>query len=201
MKIFSKIVSFLFHPMLMPTLGIFLILNAGTHLSFLPFEVRRLLYITVFVSSCLLPVSLLPLFFQLKIIRSFRMETARERVLPVLFSGVFYFLGYLLLKRLHISSLIESFVLASIAAVCLAVAVSWFWKISMHMIAVGGVTGVLFGLMFRYGVDVMVLTSVMLIISGVTGTARLYLNAHTPLQVYIGYFVGFIVVISGVFLA
>jgi membrane-associated phospholipid phosphatase len=200
MKLFSKILSFVFHPMLMPTLGMFFILNAGTHLSYLPFEMRRLVYIIVFVSSCLLPVSLFPLFLQMKVIRNFNMETARERVIPVLSATLFYILGYFLLSRLNISALIEAFILTSLVAVIFAVGVSWFWKISMHAIAVGGVTGVLFGIMFRYGIDLIVLTALMLVISGLTAMARLYLNAHSPAQVYVGYIGGFIIVFSGVFL-
>ncbi|MFO8001493.1 MAG: PAP2 family protein [Marinilabilia sp.] len=198
MKLFSKILTFLFHPMLMPTLGIFFILNAGAQLFSIPLEAKRLVYIIVFVSSCLLPVSLLPLFLQVKLINSFRMETARERVYPVLSAGLFYFLGYLLLARLNVSPLIEVFVLASLVALLLAVAVSYFWKISIHTLAVGGVTGALFGLMLRFGMDLVPVVSVMLIISGLIAMARLYLNAHTPAQVYAGYAVGFLIVMSGV---
>jgi membrane-associated phospholipid phosphatase len=200
MKLFSKILSFLFHPMLMPTLGIFFIFHTGTYLSFLSFEVKRLVYIIVFTSSCLLPVSLLPLFLQMKVINSFNMETSRERIVPALTAGIFYFLGYFLLNRLHISQLIEDFVLSSLIAILLAVGISFFWKISMHSIAVGGVTGAIVAIMVRYGIDLMLLLSVMLIISGITATARLYLNAHSPSQVYMGYLAGFLLVFGGTFL-
>ena len=201
MKLLSKILSVVFHPMLMPTLGIFLILHSGTHLSYLPFEVKRVVYIIVFISSCLLPISLLPLFLQMKLIKSFHMETARERIYPVLAAGVFYFLGYFLLSRLNISQLIEAFILSSLVAVLLSVGISFFWKISMHSLAVGGVTGVLAGVMFRYGVDLIFLISLMVLISGATVSARLYLNAHSPSQVYSGYLLGFVLVMAGVFLA
>jgi membrane-associated phospholipid phosphatase len=186
--------------MLMPTLGLFLILQSGTHLSFLPFELKRLIYIIVLSSSCLLPVSLLPLFLQFKVINSFRMETARERVWPLLFSGIFFLFGYFLLMRLQVPSLILTFLLASLVAVILALLISLFWKISLHMLAVGGVTAVLLGIAFRFGINLMVPVSFMILVSGLVGTARLYLGAHSPAQVYAGYFTGFVVVLSGVFL-
>ncbi len=198
MKIFSKILSLLFHPMLMPTLGIFFIFNAGTHLSYMPFEVKRLIYLIIFISSCLLPLSLLPLFLQLKIIKSFKMEAARERIYPVLTTGVFYFLGYFLLSRLNVSPMIENFVLATLVAVLFAAGISFFWKISLHAIAVGGVTAALVGMMYKYGSDLILLVSLMVLISGLIATARLYLNAHTPSQVYVGYATGFILVLLGV---
>lgn len=128
------------------------------------------------------------------------METARERIYPVLTTGVFYFLGYFLLSRLNVSPLIENFVLATLVAVLLAAGISFFWKISLHAIAVGGVTAALVGMMFKYGADLILFVALMLLISGLTATARLYLNAHSPSQVYVGYTTGFIIVFLGVFL-
>jgi len=154
----------------------------------------------VIISSCLLPVSLLPLFLQMKVIKSFKMETARERVYPVLVTGLFYFLGYFFLRRLNISPLIENFVLSILVAVLLAAAISFFWKISLHAIAVGGVTAVLAAMMFKYGVDLVLLVSFMVLISGLTTMARLYLNAHSPSQVYAGYATGFTIVFLGALL-
>ncbi len=200
MKIFSQIVSFVFHPMLMPTLGLFFILHAGTHVSYLPFEMRRLIYIIVFTSSCLLPVSLLPLFLQLKVINSFQMKTARERVWPLLFTGLFFLLGYFLLLRLKVPSLILAFLMASLLAVIIALAVSLYWKMSLHALAVGGVTAMLMGVALRFGVDLIVPVTFMLLVSGLVGTARLYLGAHNPAQIYAGYFTGFFVVLTGALL-
>ncbi|WP_010662027.1 hypothetical protein [Marinilabilia salmonicolor] len=200
MKLFSKILSIVFHPMLMPTFGLFLIFNAGLHLSYMPFEIKRLVYLIVFISSSLLPVSLLPLFLQMKVIKSFKMETARERIYPVLVTGVFYFLGYFLLRRLNVSPLIENYMLSILVAVLLAAGISFFWKISLHAIAVGGVTAVLAAMMIKYGVDLLLLVSLMVLISGLVAMARLCLNAHSSSQVYVGYITGFVIVFAGVVL-
>ena len=200
MKIFSKIISFLFHPMLMPTLGIFMIFQAGTHVSFLPFEAKRIVYITVFLTTCILPLSLLPLLLQFGIIKSFQMETSRERVLPVFFTGFFYYLGYLLLKKMGLSGIIGSFMLASLIAVLSAVVVTTFWKISLHTIGIGGVTGAVMALAFRYGVDLSLLVFLLLVASGITASARLYLGSHKPSQVYVGFLWGFLIVFSSVFM-
>ncbi len=126
------------------------------------------------------------------------MESARERVYPVLTTGVFYFLGYFLLSRLNVSPLIEGFVLSSLVAVLLAAGISFFWKISMHAIAVGGVTGALAGMMLKYGIDLILMVAMMLLISGLVASARLFLNAHKPSQVYVGFFSGFVLVFLGV---
>jgi hypothetical protein len=198
MKVFSKIISVLFHPMLMPTLGIFVIFQAGTHVSFLPYEAKRIIYITVFLTTCILPLSLLPLLLQFGAIKSFQMETARERVLPVFFTGFFFYLGYLLLKKMGVSGIIGNFMLASLIAVLSAIVVTVFWKISLHTIGIGGVAGAVMALAFRYGMDLSLLVFLLLLASGITGSARLYLGAHKPAQVYVGFLWGFLIVFSSV---
>ncbi len=186
--------------MLMPTLGVFVILQAGTHVSFLSFEAKRIIYITVFLTTCLLPLSLLPLLLQFGAIKSFQMETARERVLPVFFTGFFFYLGYLLLKKMGVSGIIGSFMLASLIAVLSAVVVTLFWKISLHTIGIGGVAGAVMALAFRYGMDLSLLIFLLLMASGITASARLYLGAHKPAQVYAGFLWGFLIVFSSVFM-
>ncbi|GAO28380.1 hypothetical protein [Geofilum rubicundum] len=198
MKLFSKIVSILFHPMLMPTLGVFVIFQAGTHVSFMPFEAKRIIYITVFLTTCLLPLSLLPLLYQFGVIKSFQMESARERVLPVFFTGFFYYMGYLLLKKLGVSGVIGSFMLASLVAVLSAVVVTLFWKISLHTIGIGGVAGAVMALAFRFGIDLTLLIFLLFLASGITASARLYLGAHQPAQVYAGFLWGFLIVFASV---
>jgi hypothetical protein len=200
MKFFSKVVSYIFHPMLMPTLGVFVIFQADTHVSFMPFEAKRIIYITVFLTTCLLPLSLLPLLYQFGVIKSFQMETARERVLPVFFTGFFFYMGYLLLKKLGVSGVISNFMLASLIAVLSAVVVTLFWKISLHTIGIGGVAGAVMAMAFRYGIDLSLLIFILFLASGITASARLYLGDHQPAQVYAGFLWGFLIVFASVFM-
>ena len=117
MRLASKVISFLFHPMLMATIGMYLILNIGPLSSILGADGKRLIYLIVFFSTAVLPVSLLPLFYQFGVIKSFQMESSRERVVPVMMTAFFYFLGYLLLKRLGVTGLIAGFMQATVPAV------------------------------------------------------------------------------------
>jgi len=200
MKIFSKVISILFHPMLMPTLGLFLIFQSGVDVSFLPFEAKRIVYIIVLLTTCILPLSILPVMLQFGVINSFQMNTGRERVIPVLFTGLFYYMGYVLLNRIGLSGIIGGFMLASLVALLLAVVVSFFWKISLHSIGIGGVVGAVMGIAFRYDIDLSVILLGALLASGLTASARLYLGAHRPAQVYAGFIWGFSVVFSSIFI-
>ncbi|TCO10848.1 PAP2 family protein [Natronoflexus pectinivorans] len=198
MKLASKIVSILFHPMLMPTIGIYLIFQAGTHVSYMSLDAKRIIYFTVFLSTAILPLSLLPLLYQFKLIKSFNMETSRERLFPVFFAGLFYYLGYALLKKMGVPGLIGNFMLVTLLALLLAVGITIFWKISMHMIGIGGVTGAVMALALRYGLDMSGWMVLLFLASGITATARLHLGAHTPAQVYAGFVLGWSVVFGSV---
>lgn len=198
MRTLSKTLSTILHPMLIPTLGLFLIFNIGGHFSYLPIEHKRIIYLIVFVSTCMLPLVLMPLFLLLGVIKSIYMEERRERILPTVFTGMFFCLGYYFLSRIPIvPSFIQSFMLATIIAISLALLITLFWKVSMHMIGIGGLTGALLALSFRFGIDIWLLFSMALVLAGALGSARLYLNAHTPAQVHVGFLLGGLVVFVG----
>jgi membrane-associated phospholipid phosphatase len=186
--------------MLMPVIGLFLILNTNTHFALLSSQAKQAILIITFVSTTILPLTLLPLLYQFKIIKSFRMESARERFIPVLITAFFYYTGYLLLKKMGAPPMLNKFIIASLITVVFAAIISYFWKISIHLIGIGGVTGAISALSLRYGIDLMNLQILLLIASALIASARLYLGAHNPKQVYTGHFCGFMLVF-GIILA
>ena len=59
------------------------------------------------------------------------------------------------------------------------------------MAAMGAVSGTLFALSFRTGINPVWAVLIVVTISGFVGTARMLLNKHDIWQVLAGYFVGF----------
>ena len=200
MKIAGNIISIIFNPILMPTVGMYLILMSGTHISLMPTQAKQIIIVITFVTTAILPVSILPLLYQFKIIKTFQLENPRERVIPMLITVFFYYMGFLLMKKLGIPAILNKFILASIISVLLASIVSYFWKISIHTMAMGGVTGILTALSLKFGIDIMPLIAISLIASGLTASARLYLSCHKPTQIYLGYICGFVIVCGFVLL-
>ncbi len=198
MRTVSNTISTLLHPLLIPTLGLFLIFNLGGHFTYLPLDHKRVIYLIVFLSTCALPLSLIPLFMLLGVIKSVYMKERKERILPTVFTGIFYCLGYFFLSRISIvPSFIQGFILATIIAISIALLITLFWKISMHMIGIGGLTGALLALSYRFGIDMWMLFAFVVVLAGLLGTARLYLNAHTPGQVHVGFLLGGLIVFGG----
>ncbi len=77
--------------------------------------------------------------------------------------------------------------------VILVLVINLFWKISSHTTAIGALLGTIIGT--SYFLEMYLINWILLItlISGLVGFARLKENAHSPLQVYAGFIVGFTV--------
>jgi hypothetical protein len=190
---FAKAISFLFHPLLMPTLGLLLIFQSGTYLSYIPFEGKRIIFSFIAIGTLIIPLCFLPFFVYFKLINNVEIDNPTQRVVPLFITCVIYFCTAYLVRRIPIP-FINSFILASSICVMLNVIIVPWWKISSHLIGLGGLTGLATGIFLRLGADISIWLIVILLISGITGFARLRLKAHTPAQVYTGYIAGFVIV-------
>jgi membrane-associated phospholipid phosphatase len=194
----SKFISILFHPVLIPTLGFLLLFNSGFYFSMLTWEAKRFVLLVVLLSTGILPIiSVAILALNPKFSTS--MEQSRNRIIPLLSSAVFYYLGSVLLEKMRAFPIFRIFLIASILVIVIIVLVSFKWKISNHMAAVGGITGTLLALSFRTGVNPVWSLLFVFLVSGVVGTARLVLEKHNLKQIVVGYAVGFLVLYSVVY--
>ena len=196
-KLIAKIISVIFHPLFMTGYGLLILFFiSGTFLSYLAGPVKNIVLIIIAVNTIILPLSVVPLYFSQKIIKSIHMETARERVIPLMMNSIFFYLGFYLLNRLQVPELIKMYVLASFSVVVVTLLVSLKWKISIHMMGIGGLTGAIISISWHLGVDMIAVWMGLILCGGLIGFARLELNKHTPAQVYSGFFIGLIVASS-----
>jgi hypothetical protein len=190
-----QFLSYIFHPLIMPTLGVYVILNSGTYISLMPTEAKNIVLTVVFTCTFCIPLAFLPFFYYGKITKSLVMEDKNERFIPLIVTALLYYLSYYLLHRMVAPGLIQAFLLASTIAVCVNTIVTSQWKISAHMIGIGGVIGLIIAMSVLYRADMMLYLMIAIFLGGLTGFARLSLNAHTPLQVYGGLATGFLVIV------
>ncbi len=190
----AKVTSIIFHPLLIPTLGIFLLFNSGFYFSLLPWNVMKFVLLIVFMSTGLLPalsigiLSLNPRFDR-------KMEKSTDRVLPILLTSVFYYMGYLILKKLPIFPIYNFLLVASILVQIALLIISMRWKISAHAAAIGGLVGGFFALSFRLQANPVWILSILILIAGMVGSARLILGKHSGSQVYAGFLLGLLIML------
>ncbi len=195
MKLIARFVSLIFHPLLMPTAGLILIFNLGGPISYLPLEIKRVVLVIVAATTCIIPITLLPLFQMMGLIDSVYMVERKERFWPILATALSFFVGYWILNRVPvIPKFINSFIFFTIVSVILALSITLFWKVSIHMVGMGGISAVITALAWRFNPQLILFVAAAFVVAGVVGWARLKTESHKPAEVYVGYLVGFFTV-------
>lgn len=188
----ARTVSIVFHPLLIPSLGFLLLFNSDFYFSMLPWSLKRFVLLVVFLSTCVLPLlSILLLSLNQRI--DVKMEKSTDRILPLILSSLFSFMGYLILKKVPIFPIYNFFLVATILVQIALLIVSLRWKISAHAAAIGGLIGGFLALSFRLNENPFLILSGLILIAGMVGTARLILEKHTNGQVYAGFLLGFLI--------
>lgn len=195
-KILANILSIISHPLLMPTIGLFLIFRSKTYLSYMPIHEQKILYLIVFINTFVFPISIIPFFIYQKLIKNFKLSNRKERILPLSIISIFYFFTYLILHKLIVPTIIQNFILGTFFSILLAFLINLRWKISTHMIGIGGIVGLVLSLSIKLFVDLQSIIMILLLFSGILGSARLYLNEHKPTQIYCGFLVGLITILT-----
>jgi hypothetical protein len=188
----ARIISILFHPTVIPVLGFILFFHSGFYFSFLSWEARRFVLMVVIFTTAVLPLLTVAL-LALNPRYELTFETGSQRALPLLFSSAFYYLGYILLTRIDAYSVFQMLLLASIIVQVLLLLMSFKWKISCHMAALGSLTGALLALAFRTGTNPAWAVILVVLASGLTGWSRLFLDKNKLWHLEAGYATGFAV--------
>lgn len=191
-KLLAKIFSYVFHPLLIPTIVILILFNTNTYLAYTVAFYKNITLLIIFISTFVIPITIVPLLQTLNIIESIYMENHRDRIIPLFFTTVSYWFCYFLISRtrLPIPSIVKHFLLASVITLFITMIISYKWKISAHMIGIGGAIAAFIVVTMRLGIDLQLIISTFVIISGIIGTARLKLEAHNPSQIFTGFFTG-----------
>lgn len=191
MKLFANIISGVFHPLLMVTYGVLMVL-LFTYLAIYPPTMKLLLIGGAFLSTALIPGLFIFMMVKSGAAVDLELSERRERVVPylILITSVLVCIFYMYKMMLPFWFL--ALLIGAGVALLLALVINFFWKISAHMLGIGGLLGGVMGvsrvhLMNPYWAFIIVIA-----IAGLLGMSRIYLKRHTPMQVYAGFGLGFI---------
>ena len=150
--------------------------------------------LVVFINTLLIPVLLFWMMKRLKIIESLHLDSQKDRFYPFAIIGIFYLTTWYVFNSIEIFTYLSLvFVLAAIL-VFFALAINFFWKISIHSMSMGAMSTAVLYLAAVHFIDEVWPVYLIFILSGLVGYARLKLKAHSSSQVYIGYILGTLVV-------
>ncbi len=187
----AKIISFLFHPLLMTIYGMLIIFSVPILTGYIPFTVKKILLIIILINNLLLPISLISYYKFRNIISSWFIEKRQERVLPLLTTSFFYSVTVYITFRFHIPVLIKTLLMTSAFLAIAITVINCWWKISIHATGAGAITAFVLILSVEMHTPLILFLLVVIFIDGLLMSARLWLNSHTPAEVWTGFLLGF----------
>ncbi len=186
-----KSISFLFHPLIIPFIGVviyFSITPRHIESSFIQAKV-----VFVFILTVLLPILIFFLLKTLGKISSIHLKNTNERILPLAINIIIIVL--ILLRVITPIDFIELYyffigILIS-STICLALAIINF-KASIHMISIAGILMFFIALSVHFSININGIIAIIFFLTGAIATSRLHLNAHTFNELIVGFSVGLI---------
>jgi len=169
----SKAVSVVLHPFLVPLYMVLLLLLAGTVYSLYPLKVKIYLIWVTLLFTTIIPVLVIAL------LKSYR--------------KIGDALCAVAIARIPSAQMLSRFMFAGACCVAVCLFVSFYWKISLHMTALGAAVAFIVLINIASGGGLFAAFVAALLAAGALGSARLKLGYHTLSQVAVGFATGFIV--------
>lgn len=189
---FGKGLSVLLHPLLMPTYVYLIISGLSIHPATRIVQVRLSLILLFLITTFLIPLMVVLMIKTLGLIRSLEMHGRSERTLPLLLTAIIYYFSFRYIQRFGLPAEYSLVLLGATSMILVAMFVNLRWKISLHMMGIGGVAGILHGMAGHFPHGVFTATVVVIALAGMLGASRLFTGTHKPGEVYAGFISGYL---------
>lgn len=124
-------------------------------------------------------------------IDSIHLHTRKDRIIPLIASGIFFFWAYLVFKEQHqYPVMLVAFLLGIFLASSAGLMANIFFKVSLHGIGMGGWFGFFLALLMRGELYMAWPLALVIALTGLVTTARLMISSHTPREIYYGIVIG-----------
>lgn len=188
----STVISWVLVPLLMPVYGVMLAFGLSI-LDFSPIGIKLTYALIVLAINVLLPAVAILLLKKAGLVQDVGLNERKERSLPYIMCIICLVATGIFMQMKGAPHWLVMFYYAGATTGLVELIINQWWKISVHCAGVAGIVALLLHL--EYGDYCLPATSTWLIISialtGLLGSARIWLGRHTLSQVLAGYAVGF----------
>jgi hypothetical protein len=191
-KILAHLFSYLFHPIFIPLYAVaFLVFIHPSYFSGFSMAAKKQTLLIVFINAVAFPILAVVLLKAVGFIQSIFLKTQKDRIIPYMACGIFFFWAYLVFKnQTNYPLILSSFLLGVFLASSAALLANIYFKISMHATGVGGLLGI-FLLIMKSNTRLMTWPlCIAIAITGLVCTARLLISDHSTKEIYIGLIAG-----------
>ena len=191
-RLIAKVISYIFHPLFVPVYiaGFLITVQPYLFASFTPAE-KLLTLIRFFIMYSFFPLVTVLLAKGLGFLDSIYLKTQKDRIIPYIACGIYYFwMCYVLRNQPQFSKEVVQLSMAIFIASSLGLLVNIIMKVSMHAISMGILLVFMSLLSFTQAGSYTIYTSIAFLIAGLVCTSRFIVSDHTPAEIYTGLLVG-----------
>ncbi len=187
----ARLLSHVLHPLLMPLITLWAMLRLDPTVGYLlPPDGRLPLLGMVAIMTFVLPAMSVLLMRRAGLVTSLELPRREERLVPYLMTLLHGGMTQYLLLRTPLHPIAHALFIGILCAIALSATITLWWKISAHMVGIGGLVGMLSGLQVLHGLDLFLPIVVTILLAGALATARLLTSDHTHAQIHAGMAVG-----------
>lgn len=187
----SKLISLVFSP-LFAQLWAFLWMFSFSYLKMLPTSYKVSIFVLVAITNVIIPLFGINMFRIVMQWTHLQLSHREHRHLPYVVTLLSYSVCLLIMSELRVPMFIRGVVLSALVSQIICTVVNAWWKISTHMVGMGGLVGALMAFSFLFYFNPVYLLCVLILLSGAVGSARITLRQHSLPQVFVGFLVGFV---------
>ena len=191
-RLIAKLISYIFHPLFVPVYIAWFLITVQPYLfaSFTPTE-KFITILRFFIMYSFFPLVTVLLAKGLGFLDSVFLKTQKERIIPYIACGVYYFwMSYVLRNQPQFSKEVVQLSMAIFIASSLGLLVNIYMKVSMHTISMGIMLVFMSLLSFTQTGSYTIYMSAAFLIAGLVCTARFIVSDHTQKEIYAGLLTG-----------
>lgn len=194
LRIIAKFISIIFHPLFIPVYVVWFLLYVQPYYyaGFSNWDKSKI-FISAILMFTFFPLVTVGLLKALKFIDSIFLRTQKDRIIPYVACGIWYFWMWYVWHNLpDIPSVQVKFGFAVFFASSLGLLANISIKVSMHAMAAGVMLTFMLTLAFAGAFDSALYVAIAILIAGLSCTARLIASDHSTIEIYVGLFIGII---------
>jgi len=191
MNYFLRSAAYIFHPLLIPLIGVRLYF--GLTPRFIEPQIINAKTYAIIIITILIPLISYFLLKNLGLVKGINLKEVQERKFPLMIQTLLF----LIIIKMVFSSyqspeMYYFFVGVLFTTISALVLVLFNFKVSLHQMGVAGVTMFLIALSIHFNKNYLLEIGIFFLINGWVASSRLDTKSHTILELLVGFFIGVI---------
>ncbi len=191
MKVFLKIITYLFHPIFIPFYGSLIYYLVTKKYTSLEMKFGNLL--PIFVITIIIPLVCFIILKNIGMIKSIIMTSIEERKYPIYICiSLLFLIIYKVIPNNYTAELYYYFIGLIIGLFTTLMLLFIKFKSSIHMLGIGSLIMYLISLSIHFEINISISISLLILCCGLIASSRLYFKAHKKIEIATGLLIGLI---------